>query len=99
MTVSNVETIAGSGSADNVTLGSALTSAVQIDLGAGNDKLFLGNFANTGSASNVETIIGGTDADTITLATVASKTFVDLGVGSDSLTLGNFVNTVTVIER
>ena len=58
-----------------------------IDLGAGADKLTLGNFTNTGTITNVETVIGGTVADTITLgAVLIASGSIDLGAGADSLT-------------
>ncbi len=94
--VSNVETLVGGSAADTITLGAALSGSVLIDLGAGSDKLTLGDFANSGSVSNVETLIGGVGADTITLATQVSNITVDLGSGADKLTLGNFANTLTV---
>jgi hypothetical protein len=61
-TVANTQTITGGTGADSVTLGSALSAAMSVDLGsgAGVNKLTLGNFANTGSVSNVNTLIGGT---------------------------------------
>ena len=65
---------------------------MSVDLGTGNNKLTLGNFANTGSVSNINTLIGGTGADTITLGTALASGSVDLGAGSDKLTLANGTN-------
>ena len=53
-------------------LGDALTTSHAIDLGAGSDKLTLGNFANEGSVTNVETLTGGTGDDTVTFTSTVS---------------------------
>ena len=69
---------------------------LSIDLGAGNDKLTLGAFANTATVANVETLLGGTGADTITLGTALTTAHaVDLGAGTDKLTLANAATRVT----
>ncbi len=67
-----------------------------IDLAAGNDKLTLGNFTNTGSASNVETVIGGTGADTVTLGNAVTGASIDGGAGNDTLTLASGTNTASM---
>ena len=67
---------------------SAAAASASIDLGAGNDTLTLGNFANSATVSNVETLTGGTGADTVTLATALTTAMsVDLGTGANKLTL------------
>ncbi len=58
-------------------------TSMSIDLGAGSNKLTLGNFANTGTVTNVNTLVGGTGADTITLATAVSNGSINLGSGAD----------------
>ncbi len=68
-----------------------------VDLGAGNDKLTLGNFANVATLANVESVVGGNAADTITLsAALVQKSNINLGAGDDKLTLGDFVNAGSV---
>ena len=47
--VANVETLTGGSGADTITLTTALTTGMQVDLGAGEDKLTLANVANTGT--------------------------------------------------
>ena len=82
----NVETLIGGTGDDTITLGAAAASA-SIDLGAGNDTLTFGNFANSATVANVETITGGTGADTITLGTALTTAMsVDLGTGANKLT-------------
>ena len=97
-TVANVQTVTGGTGADSITLGSALTAAMAVDLGtgAGVNKLTLGNFANTGSVSNVSTLIGNSGADTVTYDTALVNGSVDLGSGSDKLTLADLANSATV---
>ncbi len=73
-TVSNVETLVGGASIDTITLGAALTSDGNIDLGAGNDKLTLGNFANAGTRlQRRDRSIGGSAADTIIFSTAFER--------------------------
>ena len=90
------ETVNGGTGADTMVLSAALGSSDTIDLGAGSDKLTLGNVTNTGSLANTETIIGGTSNDTITLTTAINNGSVDLGAGSDKLTLANQTNRISV---
>ena len=71
--MSNTGTITGGTGNDTITLGTALTEAVQVDLGAGDNKLTLANVANTGTVSNVDTLIGGTGTDAITLGTARGQ--------------------------
>ena len=54
LTVDNVETMTGNGSADTVTLGTAVTGSV--DLGAGSDTLRMSDAGNTLTVSNVESV-------------------------------------------
>ena len=81
MTVGDTETIIGGTGNDNVTLSTALTDSMQVDLGGGKSTLTLDNGANTGTVSNVDTLIGGTGADTITLGTAANNASISLGAG------------------
>jgi hypothetical protein len=95
-TVSNTQTIAGGTGNDTVSLGTALTTGMQIDLGTGSNKLSLAAGGNTGSVSNVNTLIGGAGADVVTLNTGLVNGSVDLGGGNDTLKLANFTNRVSV---
>ncbi len=79
-----------------ITLGSALSAANSIDLGAGNDTLTLGDFTNTGSVTNVETLVGGASNDTVTVTTLLSKGSINLGDGTDKVTLSSAANVVTI---
>ncbi len=95
--MSNVPSIPGGSGADTITLASALTNSITLDLGGGSDKLTLAAVGNTGSVSNVETLVGGTGNDTITLKTATVNGSVDLGSGTgDTLQLANFTNRVSV---
>ena len=95
-TVANTQTIAGGTGADAITLGTGFTTAMQIDLGTGANKLTLAGVANTGSVSNVNTLIGGAGADAITLNTGVTGGSIDLGAGNDTLTLAAATNSATV---
>ena len=94
--MANVETLVGGTGNDTITLGSVLTAAMSVDLGAGSNKLTLTAGVNTGTVSNVSTLIGGAGNDAITLGTALAGGSIDLGAGSDRLTLANATNTVTV---
>ncbi|MFN8702158.1 MAG: calcium-binding protein, partial [Rhodospirillales bacterium] len=67
-------------------LGTAFTTGA-IDLGDGNDRLILGNFANTVTVTNVETVTGGTSADNLTI-TGSAGARLDGKEGNDTLTGG-----------
>jgi hypothetical protein len=77
-------------------LTTALTNGVQVNLGAGSNKLTLTNLGNTGSVSNVGTLIGGTVNDTITLNTALVNGSIDLGTGSDTLQFADLTNRASV---
>jgi Ca2+-binding RTX toxin-like protein len=77
-------------------LTTALTNGVQVNLGAGSNKLTLANLGNTGSVSNVGTLIGGTVNDTITLNTALVNGSIDLGTGSDTLQFADLTNRASV---
>jgi Ca2+-binding RTX toxin-like protein len=81
----NIETLVGGSADDTVTLGTAFTTGA-IDLGDGNDRLILGNFANTVTVTNVETITGGTSADNLTITGAGAR--LDGKEGNDTLTGG-----------
>ena len=85
--MANIETVTGGSAADAVTLGSALTTAMRVDLGAGSNRLALAAGGNAGTVSNVATLIGGSGADTISLATAAANASIDLAAGNDTPTL------------
>jgi Ca2+-binding RTX toxin-like protein len=96
VTVRNVETIIGSGLADNVTLGT-VANGTSVNLGAGHDRLVLANGANKLTVSLVETVIGGTGNDDVTFGAPTMLTsHLDLGAGQDILRLANGTNIVTV---
>jgi Ca2+-binding RTX toxin-like protein len=79
-----------------ITLAAAADHAV-VDLGAGTDRLTLGNFANTATIANVETIVGGSLADLVTLTSaLTSACSINLGAGADTLRLANLTNTGTI---
>ncbi len=59
--------ILGSANKDVITFGAAV-SGDDFDLGAGRDRMILGDFTNDITVANVETITGGTGADTISFA-------------------------------
>ena len=83
----NVGTLIGGTGADTITLGTAIANG-SIDLGAGNDVLTFGNFANSATVANTETITGGTGNDTVTLGgTLTAAMSVNLGGGSNKLPL------------
>ncbi len=83
--MANTETVTGGTGADTITLGTGFTTAMQIDLGTGVNKLTLAAGGNTGSVSNVNTLIGGSGADTVTYNTALIGGSVDLGTGSNTL--------------
>ena len=85
--MANTETIVGGSGADTITLGSALSDSMSVDLGGGSNKLTLDNSADTGTVKNVGTLIGGTGDDTITFGKAALNASVSLGSGNDSLAL------------
>ena len=57
-TVSNTETITGGTGADTITLGTALTNTMAIDLDAGSDKVILGAFANVAQIAGASRKVG-----------------------------------------
>ena len=94
--MANVETLSGGTGNDTVTLASALTTAMSVDLGAGSNRLTLANVTNVGAVGHVGTVIGGTGSDAITFCGSEVNGSVDLGGGSDTLTLADLTNRVTV---
>ncbi|MFL1463411.1 beta strand repeat-containing protein [Roseococcus sp. DSY-14] len=90
ITLSDVEVLAGSGGADDVTVTSAAAGAT-LDLGAGADRLTLATAAAVAvTVSGAETITGGAAAEAVTLRTsLATGSQVDLGGGTDQLQLAH----------
>jgi len=79
-----VSTLIGGGSADTVTLGSAVLGG-SFDLGAGSDALTLANQTNQISVANTETVQGGAGADTIVLTGSGTTTVIG-GAGLNFIT-------------
>ncbi len=77
MTVSNFETVTGGAGNDLVTVGVSAAGDLYA-LGAGDDKLILGNTANDISITGVESVVGGTAGDLIRLDAAATVTMANV---------------------
>ena len=98
--ISNVETINGTASADNLTLENTQSTGTTVNLLGAGDVLNLAAGTNTLNILNVETINGSAGADTLTVQNVlAANQTVDGGAGVDTFTLGSTSNNkVTAIN-
>lgn len=66
-------------------------------MGAGNDRLVMGDFTNSLTVANLETLVGGTDVDIVVLSSAATAGMtINLGGGNDSLTLDGSGGTVSL---
>jgi trimeric autotransporter adhesin len=89
--LTSVEQVTGSSGNNTLHLENA-QSGISIDLGIGNDTLFLANGGNTLTVSNVETIHGHLGVDTITLSGSTAMTVIGASA-ADIITASSNVDT------
>ncbi len=95
-TVTGVEAVLGSVGADILRLVEDTPDRMSIDLGGGNDTLFLSDAGGSVLVSNVEAVIGNTNQDTVTVRTSAKGMVLDLDAGFDRVFLGAVNNSLTI---
>ena len=96
--ISNVETIQGTGSADNLTLENTQSTGTTVNLLGGADVLNLAAGTNTLNILNVQNINASGVADSLTVQNVlAASQTIDMGGGVDSFTLGSASNNLVSV--